>query len=206
MDLGSFEETLCKLPNVDAVRVVNDDRGNITEVHVLAAPGKPAKQVVRDVQSLAMASFGINVDRRRVSVVQIESEDVGTGNRPSVVDVIERPIGAKTEVMVSLAWQAELYTGRATGPSGPTTRLRTIGEATLDALDEATGVDAAMALASLDIVTAGGRQVILATVVLVTGGEERLLIGSALSGSDPSRAAVRAVLDAVNRIVPTLRR
>ncbi|NOY56424.1 MAG: hypothetical protein GXP34_10620, partial [Actinobacteria bacterium] len=54
MKYRELEEALCLLPTVDAVRIVGDN-GRVAEVHVLAAPAKPPKQVVRDVQSLAMA-------------------------------------------------------------------------------------------------------------------------------------------------------
>ena len=53
------------------------------EVHVLAGGVKPAKQVVRDVQSVAMAQFDLDIDHRIVSVVQIpdDSVEVGGGRR-----------------------------------------------------------------------------------------------------------------------------
>jgi hypothetical protein len=51
-----------------------------TEIHILANPGKPAKQVVRDVQSVAMAQYGIDIDHRIVSVVQIAVDEVDVGS------------------------------------------------------------------------------------------------------------------------------
>ena len=74
--LPDLEESIRQIPGVRAVSVVTDAQAQPTEVHVLAAPGKPAKQVVRDVQSLAMAQFDIDLDHRIVSVVQIEDESV----------------------------------------------------------------------------------------------------------------------------------
>ena len=55
--LPELEDALRALPGVRAVSIVTTGDAVPTEVHVLAAPGKPAKQIVRDVQSLAMASF-----------------------------------------------------------------------------------------------------------------------------------------------------
>ena len=66
-----LERELCRLPEVSAARVVTDTVGRPTEVHILANGAKHAKQVVRDVQSVALASFGIELDRRIVSVVQL---------------------------------------------------------------------------------------------------------------------------------------
>lgn len=205
MNLSELEEALCRLPTVDAVRVVGEN-GAVSEVHVLASPSKPPKQVVRDVQSLAMASFGLSIDRRVISVVQIETDEGTKGERPAILDITESPTGPKLTVAVSLAWQNELFVGEATGPGAVTTRQRLVGEATLRALEQAIGEEVALALAAVATPTVGAREVAIAQVVIVSGGEERLVVGSALVGQDRPRATVRAVLDALNRQVPQLRR
>ena len=86
--LPDLEDAIRQLTGVRAASVVTDGQANPTEVHVLASPGKPAKQLVRDVQSLAMAQFGIDIDHRIVSVVQIEDEtaDAGTAASTAVPD------------------------------------------------------------------------------------------------------------------------
>jgi hypothetical protein len=70
---AALEAELSRIPGVTAARVVLDDAGAPSEIHVLATPDKPAKQVVRDIQSVALARFDVEVDRRIVSVVQLES-------------------------------------------------------------------------------------------------------------------------------------
>ena len=72
--LPELEDAIRHIPGVRAASVVTDPQAQPTEVHVLAAPGKPAKQVVRDVQSLAMAQYNIDLDHRIVSVVQIDDD------------------------------------------------------------------------------------------------------------------------------------
>ncbi len=205
MRYQELEETLCRLPTVDAARVVGTN-GTISEIHILGTPGKAPKQVVRDVQSLAMAQFGLTVDRRVISVVQIENEEIGRSDRPAIVDILEEPVGSRLTVTVTLAWQNEMITGVASGPSAATTRLRSVGEATVAALEHGIGDDTALALAALETPTIGSRQVAVAQIVIVSGGEERLVVGSALVGPNEAQAAVRAVLDAVNRLVPSFRR
>jgi hypothetical protein len=78
--LPDLEESIRQIPGVRAVSVVTDAQAQPREVHVLAAPGKPAKQIVRDVQSLAMAQFDIDLDHRIVSVVQIEDIEDDEGS------------------------------------------------------------------------------------------------------------------------------
>ena len=71
LDVQAIETEIGRLPEVVACRIVADAVGRPLEVHVLAHPGKHPKQVVRDVQSVALASFGLEIDRRIVSVVQL---------------------------------------------------------------------------------------------------------------------------------------
>jgi hypothetical protein len=74
--LPDLEEAIRHLPGVRAASVVTNAEKVPVEVHVLAAPGKPARHVVRDVQSLAMARYDIDLDHRIVSVVLLADEDV----------------------------------------------------------------------------------------------------------------------------------
>src|SRR5206468_9370077 len=78
VDYADVERELCRIPEVTAARIVVNGDGRASEVHVLASPEKHAKQVVRDIQSVAMASFGLALDRRVISVVQLEGN--GTSN------------------------------------------------------------------------------------------------------------------------------
>ena len=73
--LADLETELCRIPEVTAARVVTDAKGKPTELHILALPDRQAKQVVRDIQSVAMASFGLELDQRLISVVQQEGHE-----------------------------------------------------------------------------------------------------------------------------------
>lgn len=57
----------------------------------------------------------------------------------------------------------------------------------------------------MNVHTLGERPVALAQVVLVTEATVRSLIGSAYAEDDEARAVVRAVLDALNRVLPDLK-
>jgi hypothetical protein len=198
VDLQELEETLTRLPSVHAVRIAGD-RDRVREVHVLAAPEKTAKQVVRDVQTLAMARFGIDIDRRVISVVQIGPDRIGfEDQRPAILGVHEVPEGTRTTIAVSLRWHNEEYVGSATGPAAPSARLRLVGEAALRAVEDIIG-DEALALDSIGAPVIGMRTVIVVVIVSTGARGEETSVGSALSLGDDSEATVRAVLDALNR-------
>lgn len=205
MNLRDFEEKVRRLPGVEAARVVTEG-GAVTEVHVLTGMGKAAKQVVRDVQSLAQAVFGLAIDRRVVSVVQLPDPDLAQGDRPVIVDVSEQMDGNHTRVVVTLGWQGDTLVGEVGGAAAHTTRNRLVAEATIEALQQALQDTTAIGVAAVDLPVLGSRSVAIAQIVMVTEGAERLMVGSALVDGESSRAVVRAVLDALNRHIPELRR
>ncbi len=205
MDLTGLQAKLSRLDGVEAVRVVGND-SRLDEIHVLARRNKPAKQVVRDVQSLAAAVFDIEVDRRIVSVVQLSDGDLTMGDRPAIVDIAETTDGSRSTVRVTLDWHNDQLVGETTGAAANATRSRLVAEAVVGALGQALHAEASFAVASVDVASLGSRRVAIAQIVLVTSQTERLMVGSSLVDEDESRAVVRAVLDALNRVVPDLRR
>lgn len=197
MDYREIEETLARLPSVQAVRIVAD-RDRVREVHVLAAPDKAAKQVVRDVQTLVLARFGIDLDRRLISVVQIGPDRIKADDRPVILGVHEIPEGARTTVAVNLRWHGEEYAGTATGPAALSARLRLVGEAALRAVEKIIGDDA-LALDAVGAPSIGMRRIVVVVIVGTGAHGEQTVVGSALSQGDDSECTVRAVLDALNR-------
>ncbi|MEN8113076.1 MAG: hypothetical protein ABFS21_01710 [Actinomycetota bacterium] len=196
-----LEESITHLESVDAARVVTEGP-RVIEVHVIAATGKPAKQVVRDIQSLAMARYGATIDRRVISVVQINPTDIAGGGttRPALVGVREEPNGTRTTLKVTLRLDDEDRTGSAVGPAVASTRLRLIGEATIDAVERTYEDVPPIALDAVSATVVGSRRVIVAiTVSAGEAGGEHLTVGSALSQGDDGEATVKAVLDALNR-------
>lgn len=197
MDHRELEDTLARLPSVTAVRIaVDGDR--VSEVHVLAASGKSPKQVVRDVQTLALARYGVDIDRRVISVVQIGPGSLATDDdRPAILGVHEIPEGARTTVAVTLQWRGDEHVGTASGPAAPSARLRLVGEAALRAVEGILGD--ALALDAIGAPSIGMRRVVVALVVGSGVAGDEVAVGSALSQGDDSETAVRAVLDALNR-------
>ena len=206
VNFKELEEGLTRLESVDAARVVNQG-GTVTEVHVIAAADKPAKQVVRDVQSLAMARFGMSIDRRVISVVQISPHDLDlvTASRAALTRISETPNGTRTAIEVTLRHEDEEHIGSAVGPAVASARLRLVGEATIDAIERTFASMPPIALDSITVTSVGPRRVVVAVTVSAgnTGGED-LSVGSAISTGNDDDAAVKAVLNALNRRVSNL--
>ncbi len=203
MDAIALQEKISRIDGVEAARVVAEN-GKVDEIHVLARRHKPPKQVVRDVQSLAQALFGINIDRRVVSVVQLADSVINAGSRPALVDVADSTESNRSEVTVTLKWKDRLLVGQATGAAASSTKWRLVAEATLEAVRQALHHGIGLGINSMDLPTLGSRPIAVAQVVMVTESAERQLIGAAYVEGDESKAVVRSVLDALNRFLPDL--
>ena len=206
VNFRELEEGLTRLESIDAARVVNQG-DKITEIHVIAASDKPSKQVARDVQSLAMARFGLPIDHRIISVVQISPQhlDLTSSARAALRGVSESPNGTRTTIEVTLRHEDEDHTGTATGPAVSSARLRLIGEATIDAIERTFETMPPIALDSIAVTNVGSRDVVVAVLVTAgTRGSEDLNVGSSISAGATDEAAVKAVLNALNRRLGTL--
>ena len=223
-DLASVERELCRIPEVRAARIVADDSGIPVEVHVLASPGKPPKQLVRDVQSVALAARGLDLDHRIVSVVQLDDGN-GTAPEPATFmdDDLEPtsappavPAGPTDRVLLDsasllrsgVAATAEVALRRgeasvrasAEGSSAAAVTLRLVAEATLDALRDLVPAAGRAAVESATIVRSGEREVAVAVLVLVVPPNEEVVAGAApVRAGGVHEAMARAVLDAGNR-------
>jgi hypothetical protein len=223
-----LEDALRSLPGVQAVSVVTSALGVPTEVHVLAAPGKSAKQVVRDVQSMAMTALEIDIDRRIVSVVQIGGEVGAPASVPATSLAADRnevqevdDLDAMTEpsppVIRPLVQRISLtstrtgsaatvvirvgddeFTGEVSGTGSSASRPWVVAEATLQAMGELIG--ASCEVESAQVIACGPREVAVVVLALqVPRFGEHVLTGSALVRTYADDAVVRAVLDALNR-------
>jgi len=211
-----LERELCRLPEISAARVVVDPNGRPTEVHILADTTKHAKQVVRDVQSVALASFGIELDRRIVSVVQLGSAANGNGHtesvdeagpdfRPVLVSSTAEVSGLRSLVRVTLARGGDEAVGFAEGSIASTARHRLVATATVDALRQLEPAAECIDVDSAQIVRVGAHDVAIVTVVFVLPPSEQLVSGSAIVRQHAeAETVVRAVLDATNRRLPSL--
>ena len=175
VQVKDIEAALADIGEITAARVVVTPEGVISEVHVIALPNKPAKQLVRDIESTLMARFA-----RMISVHASTS-------------------GVQASVSVTLEIADVEYAGVACGPASQTGRMRLVALATLDAVGQYATAAIAFALEDVAIIQLGGEKVAVSCISLVSGFGEQSLSGSALVRQNDNDSIVRATLDAINR-------
>lgn len=195
------EGVIRQLREVLSARVIVDRSGAIQEIHVLISSNRSPKQVVRDIESALLASHGIVVDHRKISVAQLQGTLLRlVRNRLRVADVELAVNGTKAEAMVHLQRGSETFTGQAAGQGSQSNQLRLIATATVRAVEQACRMTDQIAVEEINPnVVVAGRQIVVAVVNMLSQYGEDVLTGSALVRNDVNRAVVNAVLDALNR-------
>ena len=73
MDFLAFQGTINKIEGVISSKVVVNNN-ELTELHVLANNIRSPKQIVRDIETAIITIYDYKIDRKLISVAQIETE------------------------------------------------------------------------------------------------------------------------------------
>lgn len=217
MDWSDVERELAELPEVTGVRLVTDQYGELTEVHVLATPDKHPKQIVRDLQAVAKVRFDVDLDHRIVSVVQLNRDQVSVpavtttvvehdrdetegGDRVLVGGISVARNDLRCTVEVALTYGDERFIGSIDGSSSSRAVPALVARATLGALAQHHPGAARIDLESVAVQRLGDRPFVAVSLVLLLPPHEETLFGCALvRHAGEEDAVARAVLDALNR-------
>ncbi|MGE5554085.1 MAG: hypothetical protein ACM3XZ_09245 [Betaproteobacteria bacterium] len=198
-----LQRALEQVKGVLSARLVLGEHGELEEVHVLAKKTRSARQIVRDVEAICATQFGEGVDRRRISVAQLENadrEDDSSLIRLSPHSVQVNNVGFELEVKVELiSDEGDIYTGVATGAQSTANRLRLVAMAAVFAIEEYLGEVCNFVLDDVVSFEVSRFTGVLVGMTLVTPEGEEELIGSSLVRRDVGEAVVKAVLNAINR-------
>jgi hypothetical protein len=214
VDRRRAEAEIRKLAGVMSCRVVAGRDGEILEIHVVASEERHPKQVIRDIETVLLASLGVRVDHKKVSVARYPAAQP-VGSPPGDHDRRERtslrlrfvslqtkltPDGGEVEVV--LGKQLVQGHGKAsfTLTSDPS---RAAVEAALDAVGRFLR-EGSFQIGSVRRSSIGSHEAVLVQVDHVHAGRSVPLLGSSLVSRDPHLAALHATLDAVNRYLGRL--
>lgn len=222
-DLEKLEQDLLRVPGVRSARVIGGDEPS--EIHIVTTSKRSPKQVVRDVQSLAAAGFGIPIDHRIVSVVQLDDvktpppppqqqarvqptsvpqlEPTATmnGHRLVLERVVLASKGEEGWVKVALRWpDGKMSEGEGAAGATRDARARGASIALISALSPVLErMDSRVDVDHLLIHRVGANDSVLVRAIFYEKGAVTPLVGSALIYDDVATAAVRAILQAINR-------
>lgn len=198
------EDLINGLSGVIASKIVEDDNGMISDVHVLISKERHPKQLSKDVQTVLATHLNQKVDHRCISIAQTGIGHIQNDCRVHFKAVNTRISGKEVYVEVELIKNGASYTSHAQGVNTRKNADQITIEATLGCLKEMINTDELLMIEDFDVVNLAKTPVVMVAVNLVNRFSEDVLVGSAMLREDRKESLVRATLDAVNRKISIL--
>lgn len=225
------EAAIRRLREIEGVSV-HADGDAIREVHVLTSSERPAKNIVRDVQTVLKTRLGVTIDHRVVSVAQASpgsGSDAATepdfaavaapapasAPAPAPEPVREERIrfesvnlfvsGPRTQAQVELRWKGLPRIGSASGWSARDESHRLVAQATATAAQEFLADPMAIGVQGVEFVEMGRHRTVVVMLSLLANRQEKVVTGSCVIEQDTPQAVVLATLAALNRVLGGLR-
>ena len=198
LDARTMESAINKIRGVYAAQVVISD-DSVEEIHVIASPLRKPKQVVRDIESMLLVNFGVRVDYRRISLVQMQEERLFQAEgRPRLVAV--RSIeGPNRRAEVELEKDGHLFVGAAHSSGEDIELIRLVSMATIEAMGQVLGERVVYRIDDVESIMIKNIPAIVVVVTLDFQTSQETLLGICMVRNEPADAAARATLNAVNR-------
>lgn len=200
-DFRDVENYLVKIPDIISSKILMDQMGQITEIHILAAAGRSPKQISRDIQSTLIAKYELQIDHKKISIAQIKSElkKDEIDFRFSIGAIGYANIGEEVEMRVVLKKGEDEFQSVVRGANSKRNTHRTLVLATLECVHAILGTENAFLFEDIKRVELTGQDAIVIAITYMYQGREESLLGSALIRKDEYESIVKATLDAVNR-------
>jgi len=215
------ESAIRSLRDVEGVSIQADGE-DIRELHILTTSTRPAKQIVRDVQTLLLTKFNRSIDHRVVSVAYADPHGASAAPElapaPAAVPVAatedERVrftsvnlyvTGSRIQAQVELKWKGVTRVGSAAGFGTRDGASRLVAEATVAALQEYVEDELALSVEDATVVKTGRHDVVVVSLALLSHRQSKALTGCCTVEQDAHQAVVLATLMALNRVVGGLR-
>ncbi len=200
-----LEKMINRLTGVTLSKVMSDNRGLVSEVHILANFQRSPKQIVRDVQSLAATSFELNLEHRIISVAQIADDSMlEIGLRLLIKDFDVSWAGNRVTMSVTLAGGDRLAKGTSSGMNTGPSRNMAAARACIAALHDFLSLEYILDVIDIQKIRIAGTDAFSVAVSYNDKGEDQMLLGSSIVRDGDYNAILCATLDAVNRLVNRL--
>jgi hypothetical protein len=214
------EAAIRSLRDVEGVSVQAEGE-DVREIHILTSSARPAKQIVRDVQTLLLTRFNRPIDHRVVSVAYARASE----SAPVAPVPAEEPLpgpgaeaavdrerirfssanvyvsGSRAQAQVELRWKGVSRVGSASGSATRHEANTLIAAATVAAVEEFLEDDWALSVRGVDFVRVGKSEVAVVALALLAHRQEKTLAGCCSVEEDAQQAVALATLAALNRVV-----
>jgi len=197
MAAKTLEDVISKISGVISVKVI-EEGGQPREIHVIADPSRNPKQIVRDIETVALASLGMKLDRRIISTAQLSQGRFPGAEVYEITSLEVKNLERKKQVKVTITNTAEdtTMTGEVVGAGTSTNLPKLVGEAVVEAFNP----DASVSIDDVQRVYLAGKEYVLVHITISEDGRERVEVGVAPIEGDFLKAVALATLKVVKNL------
>ena len=200
MNIENIERDIEKLDSVISCKMILGETEVIDEIHIVSNGKRNPKQICRDIQSILIATYKLNIDYKKISIAQILDDSIGKiENRLKIKSLSFDNEGSKASVRVALTNSIDTYENRLIGINSVRNIERMLVDATLKNVEEALGFQDTFILEDVRTIPVASEKAVLVVVMCILDETEQRLCGSCLIKTDYKEAIVKATLDALNR-------
>ena len=195
-----FKNMINKINGVISTKIVHQDN-DIQEMHILANTLRSPKQIVRDIESILLTSFDYRIDRKVISIAQIETDDSDPIKRIKFGGISLDVQANILECKVKLLYEEQEFFVTQVGIKTAANRKKIVAKATIDAVEKILGQ--AFIFDVQDVISTTNRDITFISVLvnMVINETEETMVGSAIVKNDINEAIAKATLAAINRRV-----
>lgn len=202
MNVELIEKTIEKLDSVVSCKIISDENNNFEEIHIVSNGVRTAKQLVRDTQSILIATYNIQIDHKKISIAEIQDDSLKrVASRLKIMSVSHDNNGQRAIVKVVLDNHRDIFENSKMGINTSRNVDRMLVDATLRTVEDAHGLEETFILEDIKTVNISTGKAILVVITCFNNSIEQRFCGSCLITNDYKEAVVKATLDALNRYV-----
>lgn len=196
-----MENDISRIDSVLSCRFVIENE-EIKEIHIVSNGTRSPKQISRDVQSILIATYNLNIDYKKISIAELPGVHINkNGYRLKIENISYEDKGNKATVKVGLNDGTNTFESVQSGLNTGSNIDRMLVKAVLNSVEDALGMEDRFIFEDVKSVNLSSDGIIVVVLVYIINNQETRICGSSLIGTDHKKAVVRATLDALNRCI-----
>lgn len=198
MEISIIKEMISKIDGVLNVKIVHED-AELQEVHILANNLRAPKQIVRDIESSLLAAYDYKIDRKIISIAQIDAGENENIRRVIYQGTKFQAEGNTISCEVMLNYSGEDYSAEKSALKTNINRKTIVAKAAVSAIEKIYEQPDLFDIQDVLVNSSRDINFVVVIVNMVLNAKEESMIGSAIIKNDINEAIAKATLDAVNR-------
>lgn len=211
--IEEIEKFLKNLNGILFAKIILSDDEDIKEIHIITNHSTNPKKVIRDIESLLLAKYNIEVDYRKISIAQVKEDEINNGHmtdeskplvRLKISDVKISNKGNHFEVVVDLESDGKIFSGRMSGVNWEKNHEYLVAKAALEGINSFLEGSVFFQIDEIrEIELESNKKLAVVSIDLINSKRKENLVGSTMVDGDFNHAVVKAILKATNRRILT---